>query len=126
MAKRVLIADCDQYYRNILFNVFDKINCEIVTVFDGNDAVEFLSLGMFDIAVIDYDLPGKRGDEVICSMRSKYIEIPVIIVTSDNSIETERNVRSQGPAYFFIKPFSVNDMHEVVQRIFKQKEKQYT
>ena len=124
MAKRVLIADDDHFYRKMMISVFDKSNYEIVTALDGNDAIKFLSLGMFDIAVIDYHLPGKRGDEIMESMRNKYIEIPVIVVTADDTIETERTVRSYGPAYFFVKPFSVDDMRKVVEKIFMQQGKQ--
>ncbi len=126
MSKRVLIADDDHFYRKMLISVFDKSNYEIVTVLDGNDAVKFLSVGMFDIAIIDYHLPGKRGDEIMEIMRNKYLEVPVIIVTADDSIETERKVRSYGPTYFFIKPFNIDDMRKVVQKILYRKEKNYS
>lgn len=125
MSKRVLIADDDYFYRKLLINTFDKNNYEIVTAIDGNDAIKFLSESIFNLAIIDYHLPGKMGNEIMTIMREKGIEIPVIVITADDTIETERKIRSFGPAYLFIKPFSIDDMAKVVDKIFTEREKQH-
>lgn len=126
MNKRVLIAEDDHFYRKLLIDVFDKFNYEIVTAIDGNDASKFLNEGFFDLIVLDFHLPGKMGNEILREIEEKSIDVPVIVITADDTIETEREVRSYGPAYLFIKPFAINDMRKVVKKIFAHKEKQYT
>ena len=126
MNKRVLIAEDDHFYRKLLIDVFDKFNYEIVTAIDGNDALRFLNEGFFDLLVLDFHLPGKMGDEILREIEDGSIDVPVIVITADDTIETEREIRSFGPAYLFIKPFAINDMRKVVKKIFAHKEKQYT
>lgn len=126
MNKRVLIAEDDHFYRKLLIDVFDKYNYRIVTAIDGNDASEFLNEGLFDLIILDFHLPGKMGDEILREIEDKSIDAPVIVITADDTIETEREIRSFGPAYLFIKPFVISDMRKVVKKIFAQKEKQYT
>ncbi len=121
MAHRILIADNDHFYRKVLFEAFEKKKYEIFTALDGSDAIKLIARMTFQIAIIEYHLPGKKGDQILESMRTKYIDVPVIVVTSDDSLEIERRVRSYGPAYFFVKPFSINDMCNVVNKILTPK-----
>lgn len=126
MNKRVLIAEDDHFYRKFLIEAFDKYNYKIVTAIDGNDASKYILEGIFDLIVLDFHLPGKMGDEIMREIDDKGIDTPVIVITADDSIETEREIRSFGPAYLFIKPFIIKDMRKVVKKIFAQKAKQYT
>ncbi len=125
MKKRVLIADDDHYYRKMLVDALDQNNYEIVTAIDGADALKFITEHFFDLVILDFHLPQKKGDEIMKEMDDRCIDVPTIVVTADDSIDTERTIRSFGPAYLFIKPFEIKDMRKVVKKIFAQKEWQF-
>jgi len=126
MNKRILVADDDYYIRKLMIEILDKENYEIVTAIDGNDALRYLIRNTLDLAILDYHLPGVNSDEILKSLQERCIDLPVIVITADDSIETERIIRSFGPAYLFIKPFNVNDMGKVVKKIFTRKKRHYT
>ncbi len=122
MKKRVLIADDDHYFRRMLVDVLDQHNYEIVTAIDGFDALKFITEHLFNLVILDFHLPQKKGNEIMKEMGERCIDVPVIVITADDSIKTERLIRSFGPAYLFIKPFDIKDLGKVVAKIFTQKE----
>lgn len=121
MNRRMLIAEEDHHYNTLLVNFFSKNNYDIVSVFDGDSVIESFKEHVFDLAVVNFNLPGKQGDEIMQTVNRELIETPIIIITADDSIETERVIRSYGPAYLFIKPFCMDNMNKVITRIFSQK-----
>jgi two-component system response regulator (stage 0 sporulation protein F) len=125
MNRRVLIAEDDHYYHNLLLNFFKKFNYEIVPVFNGDSVIELFVESTFDLALINFNLPGKKVEEIMQMVNRELIETPIIITTTDDSIETERVIRSYGPAYLFIKPFSIDNMKKVITQIFSKETAKY-
>lgn len=123
MNKRVLIADDDHFYRRLMVDVFDQYNFEIITAIDGADAMRFISEHLCDLIILDYHLPRKNGDVIMSEMVKRCIDVPVIVITADDTIEAERTIRSFGPAYLFVKPFEIKDLCKVVNKLFAQKQK---
>ncbi len=121
MRKRVLIAEDDYYIRKVLVEFFTRVNFEIVTINDGCEVSEFLTNNNVDLILIDFHLPGKNGDEIMEEMQNNNIDIPVIVVTADDSVETERKIRKYRPAFLFFKPFEVSVLREVLDGLFGKK-----
>ncbi len=126
MKKRVLIADVDQNYRRMLVDALDQHNYEIVTAIDGSDALKYITEHLFDLVILDFHLPQKKGNTIMKEMDERCVDVPVIVITADDSLKTERLIRSFGPAYLFIKPFDIKDLRKVVTKIFTQKEWQFS
>ena len=125
MNRRVLIAEDDHYYHTLLVNFFNNNSYETVPVFNGDSVIELFIESSFDLAIINFNLPGKKGDEIMRIVNKELIETPIIIITEDDSIEKERFIRSYGPAYLFIKPFSMYNMGKVITRIFAKEKAKY-
>ncbi len=123
MKKRILIVDDDAFYRRLMVDVFNRYNFEIVTAIDGTDAMNFVAKHLFDLIILDYHLPRKNGDEIMREMAERCIDAPVIVITADDTIETERTIRSFGPTYLFVKPFEIKDLCKVVNKLFAPKVK---
>jgi len=68
----------DYTYKNC--NGIYKLN--ITTVNDGMDAFNALLSGKYDLAILDYRMPGKTGLEVSQAIRDKYPFIPIIIISN--------------------------------------------
>jgi len=118
----ILLADDDYYFRKILLSHFTlKRQFTTIAVSDGDTAISALKSGTIDIAIIDFHLPKKKADEILCTVYSNDIAVPVIVVTGDESIETERLVRSNGAYYFFVKPVDLSDIDLVINGLISRK-----
>ncbi len=91
---------------------------DVATVQDGEAALAALSSDPPDLVLLDLNLPRVSGFRVMTVMRRTpaWAEVPVIVVTAYNFEEAVDVVRA-GVDDFLTKPFDVNDLLAIVERV---------
>lgn len=113
MSKRVLIADDDKAMRTLLAHALGPLGVEETTeATDGDDALALFQQDKFDLVLLDWDMPGKTGLEVLRAIRSQPSDVPVIIVTAKRSRESVLEAAEAGVTDYLIKPID----HEVLKK----------
>lgn len=96
----------------------DKIDVEdgtnVAVIGDGNEALELLSFNIYDLVVLDINIPGVDGFSVLKALRDKDINTRVIIVSANREIEDRINGLDLGANDYLVKPF---DFLELIQTI---------
>ncbi|MGV8118975.1 MAG: ATP-binding protein [Candidatus Xenobiia bacterium LiM19] len=99
---KVLHIDDDEafleYFRNTYGGEF-----EIVSLNGGDDVSEIVSREMPDALVLDYELPGRNGLEVLAAIREKHPSMPVIFYTGQGNEEIARQAFREGATDYFVK-----------------------
>lgn len=87
----------------------DKIDVEdgtnVAVIGDGNEALELLSFNIYDLVVLDINIPGVDGFSVLKALRDKDINTRVIIVSANREIEDRINGLDLGANDYLVKPF---------------------
>jgi osomolarity two-component system sensor histidine kinase NIK1 len=105
----------------VMFNL-KKLNCEIIAVSNGTDALEKFENNKFDIVLMDIMLPGMNGYEITIEIRKfeKINEVtnPVtIIALTANTYENDKEkCLSVGMNDYLSKPFSAQQLIEAIQK----------
>lgn len=81
---------------------------------DGNAAGHALQSQPYEMVVLDLNLPGKSGMEVLKEMRFKKLDTPVLILTAKDTIPDRVQGLDGGADDFVVKPF---DLDEVLARL---------
>ncbi|WP_294142387.1 response regulator transcription factor [uncultured Sanguibacteroides sp.] len=81
---RMLYAEDDLVSAIAYTEVFEKAGFEIHMARDGDEAWEIYQSTVWDILVLDMDLPGKDGYELIKLIRGKGDVVPIVILSSLN------------------------------------------
>ncbi len=99
---------------------------DLNVVLDGTEAMDFLRrvenyahVPRPDVIILDLNLPGKNGLEVLEDIRSdqELKEIPIIILTSsENDLDVLMAYKKQANAYL-VKPANLNLFNEVINAI---------
>lgn len=120
---RVLIVDDNAGNRTILQHRFKEWGIESVTAESGYEALEVIKNSLaFDIAIIDYDMPGLNGIETITEIRkirnSPSERQPVILLYSscDDNLLHEECV-DLGIALKLVKPVRTEEMIGYLKKI---------
>jgi len=104
---RMLIVDDYRLNRLMLAEMFsDKY--DIVEAENGNDAlIKLKESGVIDIIILDLIMPYMDGKEFLSIIKKdeKYEDIPVIVMTSDSSKESQMELISLGISDYITKPF---------------------
>jgi two-component system OmpR family response regulator len=104
MAK-VLIAEDDLSMRRSLEDVLKLDNYTVDMVTDGLEALDRLKLYGYDLAIIDWNLPGLTGIEICRRYRAQGGIIPILMLTGKKEvIDTEAGLDS-GADDYLCKPF---------------------
>ena len=81
MSDKVLIVDDDQTVSSMLRKVMQSNGLEAVTVSSGEDALKTLKTQVYDLILLDINMGGMDGFEVIQHVRHRGIKTPIIIVS---------------------------------------------
>jgi DNA-binding NtrC family response regulator len=119
---RILIVDDEESPRESLRFIL-KDRYEVVTREDGPGALSALRAeGPFDVVLLDMKMPGMSGLEVLGKILKLTPAMPVVIVTAIPDAKPAVQAMKMGAADYLNKPFDVDEIRLVVQRILKEKE----
>jgi len=119
---RILVVDDSITTRTIEKNILERSGYEVVTAIDSEDALASIEAAepMFDLFVVDVDMPGMDGFELTERIRqdARTKDLPVIICTSRASDEDKRKGISVGAQAYIIKgSFDQNVLLETVKSL---------
>ncbi|WP_024787880.1 MULTISPECIES: response regulator [unclassified Lebetimonas] len=106
MAKKILIVDDDATNRKLLEAILKKGDYEIIEAENGIDALNKLTPDI-DIILLDLVMPLMGGLdflEILPSKKPEYMNIPVIVLTTDDSKRVE--ALNKGAKEVIIKPIN--------------------
>ena len=108
MSLRILLIDDEKEVQRLVRSVFEQFGCEVVTIEDSQQAGQLLEQERFDGILLDAWMPGQNGFDLTLRARSTPInrEIPIVMLTSANDVETMRRGFKAGITFFLCKPFS--------------------
>jgi len=81
MTERVLIVDDDEAVRTMLYKVIRSNGMDAFTSCSGAEALEVLSWDSFDMILLDVNMRGMDGFEVVHALRERGVKTPIIIVS---------------------------------------------
>lgn len=110
--KRVLIVDNDIGFREFLTTELSKDGYEVQIVQRLGDVLEKVLASQASLIITN--LQALPNYEAIAMIKKINKNIPIITITDDDSIETERKVRQEGVFFYFVKPFTIEDMKTVI------------
>jgi two-component system response regulator TctD len=77
---------------------------------DGNEANDLLRHSLFDIILLDVNLPGKSGYEILRSLRARGDATPVLILTARSQIDERVVGLDAGADDYMVKPFDFREL----------------
>lgn len=115
---RLLIVEDDDGLRTVLERRLGG-QFEVVSVGDGAAAAELLVHQTFDGVLSDINLPGMSGVELLRVVRSYDLDVPVVLMTGQPSIETAIAALELGALTYLQKPFSHDQLEQTLLRAGK-------
>lgn len=103
---RVMVVDDDTLMREVLKALLRDEGFQVVgEARDGPGALSLVERTQPDIVCLDVNMPGLSGIDVLKSIRQKFPDIRVVMITGDSSMGTVREAVGFGAMGYIIKPF---------------------
>jgi DNA-binding NtrC family response regulator len=114
--KRFLVVDDEVEIRTILKAYLELKGYEVTLAKDGNEAVSFLSGGVFDVVISDYLMPNLDGLKLTTYMKDAKLSTPIIWVSGNADQRLFRQGWSEGLFDFIEKPINFELLQELIDR----------
>lgn len=103
---RILVVDDDPIQREFASVYIATPTAEVATAASGKEALAMLAGGAFDIMLVDFDMPGMNGLELIEKLRKDpdLASLPIIMITGHDDILTIDAAFRAGATSFVTKP----------------------
>lgn len=116
---RLLIADSDSTLTDIYESFFSGKGCEIEISEDGLQCLDATRRRVFDVLVLEHELPWGGGDGVLASLRDEFPFVPigVVLITGDYSQEEFAHELTPPVTGCLLKPFRLRELSEMTRSI---------
>jgi len=118
---RVLVVDDELGPRESL-RMLLKPAYQIQTAENGRTALDLLRRFQPDIVIMDIKMPEMDGLELLRHVKRADPSIEVVMITAYASLETVRHALTHGAFEYLIKPFSRQDLEDVVHRALMRRQ----
>jgi DNA-binding NtrC family response regulator len=111
----ILVIDDDKGIQKSFANLFNK-EFEVLSGYNGKEALEILANKEVDIVFLDYRMPGSDGIEILKEIKQKEPELPVIMITAHGNFETTIEAISIGAYDYIEKPLDIDKVTITAKR----------
>lgn len=119
MAKILLVED-DQDLLGMVHSFLLLEHHTVETVSDGNEAIHHLKVYPYDAVVLDWELPGVSGVEILKQFRSGGGKTPVILLTGKDALEDKEQGLDSGADDYLTKPFQMKELSARIRAVLRR------
>jgi DNA-binding NtrC family response regulator len=120
MPNRILIVDDEPFNLDLLEQELAEQGYRAERARDGEEALDKLQASQPDLIFLDYMMPGMNGIEVLKEIRSRRIDVPVVMITAHGTIERAVEAMKEGAYDFVTKPFEPDHIALIVRKALER------
>jgi DNA-binding NtrC family response regulator len=111
----ILVVDDDENIRDTLYDLLSaEHDCQ--TAETAEQALARLEVDAYDVVLTDISMPGLSGLELLGTVRQKYPDTPVIIISGIGDQEHAQGLIRLGAFEYLLKPFRLEIVEKSVKR----------
>ncbi|WP_305045688.1 sigma-54-dependent transcriptional regulator [Geoalkalibacter sp.] len=114
--EKILIVDDEQGMRRLLDRVLSREGYETVAVPGGEEALRELGIGGVDLALVDIQMPGMTGLELLERIKEFDPGLPTIMITAYGTVESAVKALRAGAYDYITKPFETDEIKLTVAK----------
>jgi DNA-binding NtrC family response regulator len=101
---QILVVDDEEVVRRSFSRSLAGEHCKVETVSNGRDALQVMGLRPFDVVLLDLMMPGMNGLTVLKTIKQRWPESEVIVITGYPAVDTAKVAVTLGAYDYLAKP----------------------
>lgn len=118
---RLLIAEDDKALGLFLSRGLEADGYRVRLAHDGGTAVEAFRQDLPDLTILDLNMPVKDGEQVLDEVRLVDADLPVLVLTARQEVDTRVRCLDHGADDLMIKPFSLHELRARCRVLLRRK-----
>ncbi|MFK7951451.1 MAG: response regulator, partial [Ekhidna sp.] len=117
--KRVLLVEDNQMNIMVAGKFLKKWELEVEVALNGKEGVEKVRDGVFDLVLMDLQMPVMDGYKATREIRKFDEKIPIIALTASALLKVQQEVRDAGMNDYITKPFDPKDLRRKISNYMR-------
>jgi DNA-binding response OmpR family regulator len=113
----VLLVDDDAEMRALLRRTLEFDGHDVTELDRGAHVVEMLRGAPFDLVVLDKEMPGLSGFDLLPVLRREFPQVPVVLITAFGGRQVATSALRLGAARYLEKPFRLGQLRDVIDSL---------
>jgi len=118
---KILIADDDKSLGMFISRGLEADGHRVRLVLDGGAAVEAFREDLPDLTILDLNMPVKDGEQVLDEVRILDADLPILVLTARQEIDTRVRCLDHGADDLMVKPFSLHELRARCRALLRRK-----
>lgn len=107
---RLLLCEDEKTLSKVIKVLLTSNNYSVDTVFDGEEALDYIRTNIYDGVILDLMMPKMNGIDVLKKIRNEGINTPVLILTAKADIDDKVLGLDSGADDYLTKPFASKEL----------------
>jgi len=117
----ILVAEDNPPSAELLHDHLDSLGYGVDVATDGKIAIEMAMSGRYQLVILDVNMPGYDGVQVLQRLRQEMARPPKVIVVTADRLATRRDELTQsGIDGYMTKPVDLSRLTEEVERVLAE------
>src|SRR4029453_10960007 len=117
---RILVIEDDEKMLDSISTFLEFEHYTVQTLTSGMEAVQHLRTYPYDAVIMDWDLPGMSGPEILRSVRSAGLKTPVLMLTGRGSLAEKETGLDSGADDYLTKPFQMRELGARIRALLRR------
>ena len=119
---RLLLAEDEEAMSEAVADILEYHKYQVDTVYDGNEALDYIHAAEYDGIILDIMMPGRSGLELLGQIRSEGCRTPVLLLTAKSEIEDRIEGLDLGADDYLAKPFHMGELLARIRAMLRRRE----
>ena len=112
----ILVVDDEPEMRSLLVDELKRDGYQVSEAGDGAEAVLACRTGRFDVILMDKNMPGPSGLDLLPGFRRTCPDARIIMMTAFGDVPSYVEAAEKGAADFLFKPFRIEEMRAAIRK----------
>ena len=119
----LLIVEDDADFRDSSARWMDRKGHQVAAAASGAEALSLCERQQFDVGVFDMNMPGMSGIELLQRIRDNNIDMEVIILTGQGTIDSAVQAMKMGASDYLTKPCELEELLEKIMAAYAHRKR---
>lgn len=116
---RILLVDDDMAFLKIVSERLEIKGFDVTSANSGDEAIKAANKGGFDVAVLDLQMPGTDGAQVLRLLKKNHQFLEIIMLTGHPSVDSAVECTKLGAFNYLEKPYDFDKLVEALKAAYQ-------
>jgi DNA-binding NtrC family response regulator len=116
---KLLLVDDEVKFLQSISSRLALQNIDVTTASNGKEAIASAENGFFDVAVVDFKMPGMDGAQVLKTLKERHNYLEIIILTGHATVDSAVECTRLGAFQYLEKPYAFEKLVETIKDAYE-------